>query len=654
MSERAPATSEGRQRALLALVLGGALSLAYFARLLTVPRGPGEFGYAPFGPEPLPYAAMRGFTYEQLWGHVWRAGLLAPGLLLMSLGLARLRPVTFRTTSRRLALAAAAFSLAVTAWVMLGVLRGRAIADDELVYHMQATFYGALHLTGPDIGLTPPDFFTIATRAGYTGKYLPGEGLVQVLGVFAGIPALMHLPLLGLTLLAWHRQVTLRHGPRLADFATVALALSPMVMLTAATGLSETTSLCMVALAGLGLEWARGTRPIAGGVLAAAALSFGFATRPQSLLPVGALLGPAVAWTLLRGRRFGALVAFALVLALGAGLVGLYDVALSGSPLTLPWYLQCTIEHYGFGRVWKYDTFEHTPITALQNLGVVLVRLNAWWLGLPCSLFVLGLAAWLRVRLAPFRLWLGVAGAVVLFELAYYSPGASDTGSIYHHELVLPGSLVVAAVLETLLERAFALTISGMLVHVALGTVTFIAEQTLRIERLVAAIHRDSDAALAKIDGPALLFHELRGSEVRVVGWVFDSFPKRNRGLSDRVVTFPELPRDKRERIARTYPGRACFYYRRNPDTEAAELHRCEEARELMDRPYGRDDQRPLWIPSTAYQLTNFDPFHANANRHVRDAQGHVVLSCCALRDFSALGASIPPELVAHCVPDGP
>src|SRR5690242_1977440 len=118
---------------------GGALTLAYFVWLWLEPRGPFEFGYAPFAPAPLPYVPMRGFTYEQLWGHVARAALLGPGLALLTAGwIRRGWPVLALSRKRALVLAVSG-SLAITAACMLFILRGRAIVDDELVYRMQAT-----------------------------------------------------------------------------------------------------------------------------------------------------------------------------------------------------------------------------------------------------------------------------------------------------------------------------------------------------------------------------------------------------------------------------------------------------------------------------------------------------------------------------------
>jgi len=641
------------RRAVVALLGGIVLTALYFGWLIAEPRGSFEFGYAPFGPEPLPYSPMRGFTYEQLWGHVARAALLGPGLLLLSVGLSRLSPWAKSVPTRRLVVIFGTLSLAITAVVMLGVLRGRAIADDELTYRMQATFFSEGRLGDPTLGFTPPDFLTVGTLRGYTGKYLPGEGLVQIPGLVLGVPAFAHLALLALTLFAWHRAVALRADERFADIATAALAVSPMVMLTAATGLSETTSLCAVAVAGLGLEWSRHARPYAGALLVAAGVGFGLATRLQSLVPIGAVLVPATAWELFRRRRLGALVVLGGTLGGCLAAIGWYDHALSGSATTLPWYLQCAIEHYGFGPVWRYDTFSHTPLTALENLGVVLVRLNAWWLGLPLSLGVLGWALWQKSAERRFGVWYLVALAIVAFEFLYYSPGASDTGSLYHHELVLPGSLVAAGAIEALLRRFPAFAPSALAVHLALGTVPFVGEQSLRLARLVSAIHEDSDAALARVTPPAIVFHELRQSEYLMVGWALDSFPRRNRGRNEPVVTFPNLPAALRARVLAEYPGRACWYYHRDPDTAAASIVPCAEATALMNRAPG-DDARPLWIEPTAYRVTGFDPRHSNSLRRRRDATGRRAVLCCALDEGETLGAVVDPAERARCLPRSP
>ena len=643
-----------RSRAWLALALGALLFCGYFAWLIAQPRGLFEFGYAPFTPEPLPYSPMRGFTYEQLWGHVARFVLLTPALLLVGWGAYRLRPREPATSSRRLLFWAASACLSLTALALLGILRGRAIVDDELVYRMQAAFLLDGRLVGPDVGVTPPDVFSIDTRLGYTGKYLPGEALVQAAGLLFGMAPLFHLPIVALTLFAFHRAIALRAGERVADFSTIALALSPMLMLTSATGLTQATSLCAIALVGLGFEWSRGTRPVAGGLLAGFAIAFGVATRPQAMIPAGMVFGPVVLVALAHRRSWLGLLGYAATLGVGFTLIGAYNRALSGSPFTLPWYLQCSIEHYGFGQVWKTDAYRHTPITALQNLLVVAVRWNAWWLGFPFSLAILGF--WWRFGrpLGGSGIWVWLALALLGFEFLYYSPGISDTGAIYHYELLLPCSLIAGTTLKAALARFPALTTSLLVTHVALGTLTWFGEQALRLSRLVEFIHEDSDALLARIPAPALLFHEQRGSETRATGWVLDSFPKRFRGENDPIVTFPMLVPELRARVQATYPGRSCWYYRRDPRSEAAEIRRCEEVPQLMDRVFAADEASAIWIRPTAYNVTSYDPAQSIGKRQLLDASGKRMVLCCGLRSVTKLGARVRQDAVARCVEDGP
>src|SRR5262249_15387311 len=148
-------------------------------------------------------------------------------------------PVPAPTNLRRLLWISCLGGLGVTAGLMLLVLRGRAIFDDELAYSMQATFFSEGRLTGPDLGLDPNDFSNWMTARGSTVKYLPGEPLLQVLGVQLGVPALSHLGIFALTLFGWYQLLRRCAGQRIATFGTVALACSPMAIFTSATGLSH-------------------------------------------------------------------------------------------------------------------------------------------------------------------------------------------------------------------------------------------------------------------------------------------------------------------------------------------------------------------------------------------------------------------------------
>jgi hypothetical protein len=643
-------------RRLVALAFGLSAMLAYAAWQSLEPHGAFEFAYAPFTPTPLPYSAMRGFTYEQLWGHVRRIALLGPGLSLFCwglLGYVRLRAP--RDLGRLTKLACAA-SLLVIAVLMLLVLRGRAITDDELAYAMQAGFFGRGHIAGPDLGVSPNDYFTIPTRLGYSIKYLPGEPLLQIPGVWLGVPALSHLPVVGVTLWAWHETLRRSSGLELARWATICLACSPMLMFTSATGLSHAGCLMWIVLMGLGLEWGRGDRPLLGAALCGISFSFGLLARPQSMLPAGAVLGLALLFQLLRRRAYLGCAVLALTAGAGGAFLLFYDWLLSGSPLKLPWFLQCGAEHYGFGRVWPTSTFEHGFVTGLENLAVVALRLNSWLLGLPLSLGIVVLwLLWGRKR-AGAGVWLAVGLAVLAFEFLYYSPGASDTGAIYHYELLLPFSVMAAVVTQRAFERFPSAAPLVVACGLLLGTASWLLEQGLRMERLVSTIHRQSDAVLARLEAPALLIYERRDAEVVRHGWVFDAFPRRFRDPASPVVTVPRMATDMPARAARVYPGRKCWYFHNRPAADSPELLRCEDAAAWLARPpieLDADGPKPFVVRSTAYLKTDYNPAAAIAAQRILDKDGAQRPLCCQVRGLAELGLGAELEGVEQCLETG-
>lgn len=641
---------------LLALGLGLACVVVYLVYQATEPHGASEFAYAPFTPGPLPYSPMRGFTYEQLWGHVRRVLLLGPGGVLLFWGAKGYVSWTAPRDWDAWARFSIACSVLMTAALMLGVLRGRAIVDDELAYAMQAGFFRRGHVAGPELGVNPADTFTIPTLLGYSIKYLPGEPLFQIPGVLVGIPALSHLLVVAVTLLGWQRAVRRSSGPRLAALSTIALACSPMVHFTSATGLSHATCLMWVVLMGLGYELGAGGRAWRGALLAGVSFGAGVLTRPQSMIPIGAVIGCALLVRLARRREYASIGV--LGASAGVGLLALfgYNQLLTGSPLRLPWFLQCGAEHYGFGRVWVTSTFEHGVGTALENLLVVAVRCNAWLLGLPWSLAVV--LAWLALG-RPSRgagIWLGVGAAVLAFEFFYYSPGISDTGSIYHYELVLPFALMAGVVAEQALVRFPGSAPFAFVCALVLGTGTWIAEQGARLERLITVIHRDSDRALSALTKPALLIYERRASETIARGWVFDAFPKRFRDPQAPIVTLPRIGPDMVDRASRVYPGRECWYFHYLPGTATPRLRRCADAKAWLERPVLEDDSEgpaPLIERSTAYLHTDYSPVEYLARQRMRDTSGAPVTLCCQVRGLRKAGA--PPERLhgVACVETG-
>jgi len=593
----------------LLLWSGLALLAAFVLCTRRIPTGPAEFAYFPFTPSPLPWAPMRGFTIEQFADHAARLFLLGPALVLLAFAVAGfdLQPLK-RASLRTAALAVSGLSICLIAFVMFVVLRGRPIVDDELTYNSMAGTYASGHLALPLMPGMLREPFTVATRIGMTGKYLPGEALVQVPGVLVAFPALMHLPLAALALFCVFRATSLLGDPRIAAWTTIFVAASPMFILCAATSQSQLTSLACCAVAGLGYAYIERERPWLGAMLLAIGVVFGVFTRIQAIVPIGAVLVIAALWRLFRQHRLGSMAFLLALLAGGAGLLFWYDWLLTGKPLMLPWNLFRPPEHYGFGAIWPNDSFHHNLRTLLENLLVSAVRLNVWWLGWPLGLALL--IHWLmngRALIGGGRVWVVAAIAFIAFQAGYYSTGISDVGPIYHFELLIPLAIIGANAVAAAFVRSPRLAAAWLLVNFAIATPAFLWTQTSRLNRLTHTIHDEVDARLARLEKPALLLYEWSCGESLRMGWIHSTFPKRWRTDRDDVITYARpLPRHVATYIAQ-FPGRHCYYYRRNPDTWAPEVYPCEAAKDLMSRPVGLVNC--ISLPSTAQKMGLYDPW---------------------------------------------
>lgn len=572
-----------RLGATLAGVLGIVFGALYVWLEGLIPRGPQEFAYFPYMTDPLPFAPMRGFTFEQLADHLSRTFVLGASLACLTAALAAVFKTRRPDAKRRrvLLICVGGFSLVTTAYLMAVVLEGRAIVDDELAYRQQAELLAQGRLGEKTIPPWGPEVFTIWTRVGATGKYLLGEPLVQVLGTLLGLPALLHLLLAPLGLWAWYRLVAGDAGSEVAAWSTLLIAASPMFIFTNALALSHTTTLTCLILAGLGYRWSCSGRPVWGALLTGTALGFGLTVRPQVVVPMGLVIGLSSLYRLSRRRQPLAVAALVASGSFWLVLIGLYNWILSGSASKLPWYLFHPIEKFGFGHVGGID-YVHTPWGAIENLWVVAVQLNGWWLGWPFSLgLILAWGAFAHRRRQGAALWLAGAAAIILLNVPYYSTGISETGPIYYFELLLPAAILGGHLIAYAFERWPSLTGALLLVHFALGTLTFVGEHGARLDRLVTTIHAETEEVLARIEPPALLLHEADWAESMRYGWVW-SFPVRYRDDRDPIVTFPRNPPQLIPAMLERYRGRKCWYYRYHPETRQRELHPCEQAMDLM------------------------------------------------------------------------
>lgn len=532
-----------------------------------------------------------GFTVEQLAVHVIGLLFAAPGLLLLSWGGARLIKSASEPSVRLLTRTMWVCVLAATgfvAWLTFGFFRGNAIVDDELTYNMQAQLLSEGRLGEKGLPPIEREPFTIESKVGMTGKYLPGEPLLQIPGILVGYPAAVHVLLFFLTLVLLFMTVDRLADRRLACWSVILLAISPMSLFTSATGQSQITSLFSICLAGYGYALVAGPRALRGSILAAAAVGAGLWVRPQSAAPMGGAIMVMIVVSLLRRRRYGSVVAASLILLISVGGILFYNSVVTGDALVLPWCLYRPLEPYGFvemGKGWR-----HTPGMGLANLLSSIIRLNEWWLGWPCGFLLIVLwFRWGRPSGGALRIWAIGAAAIVAFQFGYYSPGVADTGPIYYFELLIPLSILGANAIRAGFLQSPRFITALLLVHLFLGATWFFYYQYGRIGRLLDAIHQDQERVLAEIPKPALLFYEDHCSESARAGWLLSGFGRRCRVGRCDVITYPRPPEKELPMYRQRYPGRECWYYRLRPESGTPEILRCEDAGHLLKRPVRLD-----------------------------------------------------------------
>lgn len=542
-----------------ALAAASLLTLLALALLFGLPADPFEFNYASEPALwPLPFAPFNGFTRPQLFSHAVRLVLLTPAAVLVGYALRRRahgwRLPSLSPTAMAVLAAAAVLAIAV------GVLRGVPIVDDEATYRMQAATLADGRLLDPPVPAAAEwhrEPFTVHVERGITGKYLFGQPLVLAPGEWVGFAPLLHLLLAALTVFAVHRACIRTVSPRAAWLAAALVALSPSLLFTSATMLSQTPALAALAVA----IWMLSRGGWRGGLIAGAVLGLGVAIRPQVVVPAGV----ALVLISLRGNlRFWG--AAAIAAAPWGVLLLLYVQQVFGGVEAFP------KEVYGFGKAGTLP-YEHTPFRGLLQALVVLVRFNGWALGWPISLA--GPIAWFwagRPGWAAVRPWFAVAVATFVFQLGYYSTGISETGSAYHHAAVPFFAVSAAMALDRLAASGFVrATVVALCI---LGTGTFVAEHALRLRRLTDRIAAPLQSAA--FEPPAIVFVESSWEGGIHQGWV-QGVPWRVRRPSSPLVFFPRPRPEAIAPLRALWPDRRCYYVLRADRRASYRVDDCEE-----------------------------------------------------------------------------
>jgi 4-amino-4-deoxy-L-arabinose transferase-like glycosyltransferase len=324
------------------------------------------------------------------------------------------------------------------------------------------------------------------------GKYPPGWPALLSLGIHLGVPWLVNALLAGAA--AW---LTFRLGSRLAGpgvglLAALLIATSPMFLLLSASLMSHALSVFLTLAVTLG--WLDGVLaertppglpralPIAVAGLCLGLLAL---TRPLTAVAVGLPFGIHGLWILARGRRPAkrAALAIGLLAFATAGLLLVWQWALTGDPLRNPYVLWWAYDRIGFGPGHGVTEAGHTLNLARINtkfsLRIGQHDLFGWpflsWVFAPFGLLALRrrLEAWLLAALLP---------VLVLIYAAYWV-GAWLYGPRYYVEALGALAVLSAAGIaglagwlgSTPLQRWRSLTVSAwVLVLLALNAAFYL------------------------------------------------------------------------------------------------------------------------------------------------------------------------------------
>jgi hypothetical protein len=557
-----------RLRPLVLLALAAGCLLAYHA----VGDGYYDGFHLPQGrsmdhlpPEELAQAAL-----FALFGGAALA-LLTAGLLGTPLP-DRLGAVGRRLADRPWPVAAAAAGFVLVGSLAIGhlVLRRAPICDDENTYRFIGQTLERGHLMAPSPGgdlAFYDEQFVVINDKGRFGKYPVGFPALLALGRMAGAETLV-VPLLtaGLVLLTALVGRSL-YGGRTAALAALLLALSPQVLATGATWLSQpAAAVClMIALCSLLAMERAGARRTPWAVATGLALGYGVLVRPMpgALFVAVALVYMAVRYRPRSAADLAAWVGLLAPIAAAALLMVVINRIQTGSALLT-----------------AYQTAHHNASLARMASGSMakrassvvgtLIRFDHWFLGWP-----LAAAFSLLARRSPQvgLLW-GVVAAEMLYRVLTPKVGVGTAGPLYVFEALPAMALLTADGMRRLAERRpgdrlAALVPGKRLVPALLASGTLVAVAMFLPPRLgdlalAGSAHRLVDDLLAaqRIQR-ALVFHEQLVPPQSGLSWAYG--PRDNGPLLDDDILFVNFwrdrPQENRKFWQRRYPDRPALYF---------------------------------------------------------------------------------------------
>lgn len=446
------------------------------------------------------------------------------------------------------------------------VIAETALTQDEYTYDFIAETLSRGRLVNP----LPADAehfdneFVLMTERGWWGKYPIGHPLLLALGSLVGLRFLV-VPLVSVALLgatAWLGRRIMGH--REALVAAFLMAVSPQLLLTGASHLSQPASALAATLGLIGLVATGESRRAGPALMAGAGFGYAILVRPLPGVVYVPVAGLWLLWRLAGApwrRRVGLCVLLGVGVVAGVGTFLAVNTVQTGDPLTTGYHLD--YDQSGL------EVLHPDAGSALLASSVVsnLTRFHRWQAGFPLLL----LFAFLARRDRHTLLLVGMIGAQLGYRLLVPKAGVMCTGPVYVYEILPWVSLLVADGLVRFHrgigplrpERARAWTVPVVLAGLLVAATIFWPVQ-VRSLRHGTSVHNEAYRMVDErgIDD-ALVFYE---------GPIYGTWARQLRNprpdLSDEVLylrrhefSFAELAAFAERR----FPAREAWAYFHNP-----------------------------------------------------------------------------------------
>jgi len=354
----------------------------------------------------------------------------------------------------RFAVAAAAWTLIVTAALNVLVYERHPHVPDEVVYLMHADYLaeGRLSLDAPPVPEAfDVDLMLLLDDERWVCPVQPAWPAALAVGAWLGAPSLVNPVLSALGVLLAYQLLRELFSRRTARLSILLLCASPWFLFMGMSYMTHCLVLAAATLAALGVARARRTGRASWAWAAGAGIGVVGLVRPLEGLALASLLG---LWSLgLGGRRLrpAALVGLVTCAVLVAALSAPYNRALTGSPARFPIMVyadhvygdQSNAIGFGSNRGLGWTGLDPYPghglvdvlVNTSFNASAVNAELGGWSVGSTLAI-ALALVGALRGR--GERLMATVLLVVVAIHSLYYFSGGPDFGARYWYLALVP------------------------------------------------------------------------------------------------------------------------------------------------------------------------------------------------------------------------